>query len=146
MMDIQAAIGIHQLPRIEKYWQRRQEIWNRYNDAFKNLPVFIPAPIEPDTKHAYHLYTLLPDIDKLKITRDQFLDEMTKRNIGVGVHYIALHLHPYYQKVFSYKRGNFPNAEWISDRTVSLPISPKLTDDDISDVIEAVKDILMHNI
>jgi dTDP-4-amino-4,6-dideoxygalactose transaminase len=142
MMDLQAAIGIHQLPRIEKYWQRRQEMWNRYNEAFKNLPVFIPAPVEQDTKHAYHLYTLLIDVDKIGITRDQFLNKMTGLNIGVGVHYIALHLHPYYQEAYGYKRGAFPNAEWISDRTVSLPLSAKLTDEDVEDVIEATKGIL----
>jgi len=142
MMDIQAAIGIHQLPRIDKYWKRRQEIWDRYNEEFRNLPVFTPAPIEPDTKHAYHLYTLLLDIDNLKITRDQFLDEMTKHNIGVGVHYIALHLHPYYQETFGYKKGDFPNAEWISERTVSLPLSAKLTENDVEDVNKAVREIL----
>ena len=142
MMDIQAAMGIHQLPRVDKYWRRRQEIWNHYNEAFSDLPVFTPAPIDPDTKHAYHLYTLLLDIDRLKITRDQFLEQMTKRKIGVGVHYIALHLQPYYQQTFGYKKGDFPNAEWISDRTVSLPLSAKLTDEDVRDVIEAVRDIL----
>lgn len=144
MMDLQAAIGIHQLPRIDKYWKRRQEIWNRYNESFVDLPVFIPAPAEPDTRHAYHLYTLLIDIDNLKIRRDQFLDEMTKMNIGVGVHYIALHLHPYYQKTFGYKKGDFPNAEWISERTVSLPLSAKLTDEDVEDVIEAARDVLKY--
>lgn len=144
MMDLQAAMGIHQLPRVDQYWQRRQQIWERYNEAFKDLPVFTPAPIEPDTRHAYHLYTLLLDIDNLKITRDQFLDEMTKHNIGVGVHYIALHLHPFYQEKFGYKRGDFPNAEWISDRTVSLPLSPKLTDEDVEDVIEAVRGVLTY--
>jgi len=145
MMDIQAAIGIHQLPRIDKYWQRRQEIWNHYNKAFKNLAVFIPAPVETNTRHAHHLYTLLLDIDNLRITRDQFLDEMTKQNIGVGVHYIALHLHPYYQQTFGYKRGSFPNAEWVSDRTVSIPLSAKLTDKDAQDVVEAVGEIIRKN-
>jgi dTDP-4-amino-4,6-dideoxygalactose transaminase len=139
MMDVQAAIGIHQLPRIEKYWERRQEIWKRYNEAFKDLPVFLPTPVKPDTRHAFHLYTLLLDIDNLKITRDKFLDEMTRQNIGVGVHYIALHLHPYYQNTYGYKSGDFPNAEWISDRTVSLPLSAKLTDEDVEDVIGAVE-------
>ncbi len=142
MMDIQAAIGIHQLPRVEKYWQRRQQIWNRYNEAFEAIPVFTPAPVESDTRHAYHLYTLLLDVAKLKMNRDEFLDAMTKQNIGVGVHYIALHLHPYYQKAFGYKRGDFPNAEWISDRTVSLPISAKLSDGDVEDVITAIYDVL----
>lgn len=142
MMDIQAAIGIHQLPRVDNYWRRRQQIWDRYNEAFKDLPVFTPAPVEPNIRHAYHLYTLLLDIDHLKITRDQFLDEMTKQNIGVGVHYIALHLHPFYQETFGYKRGDFLNAEWISDRTVSIPLSAKLTDEDVEDVIIAVNKVL----
>jgi dTDP-4-amino-4,6-dideoxygalactose transaminase len=133
---------MHQLPRIEKYWKKRQAIWNRYSEAFKDLPVFLPATVTPDIKHAYHLYALLLDLDSLKLDRDQFLNEMTSRNIGVGVHYIALHLHPYYQKVFGYKTGDFPNAEWISDRTTSLPISAKLSDRDIEDVVEAVKSIL----
>ena len=143
MMDIQAAIGIHQLPRVDKYWERRQEIWNQYNEAFNDLPVFIPAAIEPNTRHAYHLYTLLLDIDKLNITRDEFLNEMTKKNIGVGVHYIALHLNPYYQKNFGYKSGDFPNAEWISDRTVSLPFSAKLIDEDVDDVVDTVRGIIL---
>ena len=142
MMDIQAAMGIHQLGRIDRYWKRREEIWNRYNEAFKDLPVFLPASVEPNTRHAYHLYTLLIDLDRAGITRDQFLDEMTKRNMGVGAHYIALHLHPFYQEKFGYRKGDFPNAEWISDRTVSLPLSPKLTDEDVNDVILATKKIL----
>lgn len=141
MMDIQAAIGIHQLSRIEKYRNRRHEIWERYNKAFEGLPVFTPATTEPNTRHAYHLYTLLLDTARLKITRDKFLDEMTGRNIGVGVHYVALHLHPYYQQSFGYKKGDFPNAEWISEKTMSIPLSAKLTEQDVRDVIEAVTDI-----
>ncbi|OGF62471.1 UDP-4-amino-4,6-dideoxy-N-acetyl-beta-L-altrosamine transaminase [Candidatus Giovannonibacteria bacterium RIFCSPLOWO2_01_FULL_44_40] len=142
MMDLQAALGIHQLKKIDKHWARRQEIWNKYNEAFKNLLVFLPAQIEPNTKHAYHLYTLLLNIDNLKITRDQFLEKMTKNNIGVGVHFIAVHMHQYYRDRFGYKKGDFLSAEWISERTVSLPLSPKLTDDDVNDVITAVTDVL----
>ncbi|MCP5048316.1 MAG: DegT/DnrJ/EryC1/StrS family aminotransferase [bacterium] len=145
MMDMQAAIGIHQLPRVEEYWKRRKEIWGKYNRAFESLPVFCPAPAPDNIKHACHLYTLLLDIDRLTISRDRFLDEMTRRNIGVGVHYIALHLHPFYQETYGYKDGDFPNAEWISQRTVSLPLSPKLTNGDVRDVIQAVQDILRHN-
>ena len=146
MMDMQAAIGIHQLPRIDKYWKKRSTIWNKYNRFFKDLPVSTPAPVEKDTKHSYHLYTLILDIDNLKITRDEFLNEITKNNIGVGVHYIALNLHPYYQKTFGYKRGDFPNAEWISNRTVSLPLSAKLTAKDVKYVIETVRKIIKSNI
>ena len=146
MMDLQAAIGIHQLPRIDKYWKRRHGIWNHYDEAFKDLPVFTPSTVPEHIRHSYHLYTLLLDIDRLKITRDEFLDEMTKRNIGVGVHYIALHLHPFYTQNYGYKRGDFPNAEWISDRTVSLPLSAKLTEGDVADVIEAVGEIIKNNV
>ncbi len=145
MTDMQAAIGIHQLPRINKYWKRREEIWNKYNEAFGGLPVFIPAPVEKGIRHAYHLYTLLLDINRLKISRDGFLDAMAKRNIGTGVHYIALHLHPYYQKELGYRWGDFPNAEWISKRTVSLPISAKLSDRDVRDVIDAVVSVIKSN-
>lgn len=139
MMDMQAAIGIHQLPRIEKYWQHRKQIWDVYNQAFKDLPVITPLKEEPHTRHALHLYTLLLDINRLRISRDEFLMRMTNHNIGIGVHYIALHLQPYYRKTFGYKKGDFPNAEWISARTVSLPLSAKLTDDDVKDVISAVR-------
>ncbi len=140
MMDLQAAIGIHQLKRVDRYWRRRQAIWQKYNKAFADLPVILPAPVEPKTRHAYHLYTLLIDIDRASLTRDKFLEEMTRRKIGVGVHYIALHSHPYYQETFGYKAGDFPNAEWISERTVSIPLSPSLSDADVEDVIAAVRE------
>jgi len=84
----------------------------------------------------------LLDTDNLDITRDEFMDEMTRRNIGVGVHYIALHLHPYYQEALGYQKGDFPNAEWISERTVSIPLSPKLTVEKQDSVIAAIKEVL----
>jgi dTDP-4-amino-4,6-dideoxygalactose transaminase len=142
MTDLQAALGIHQLERVEENWQRRRDIWDYYMKQLEDLPVILPAPVEPDTRHAYHLFTLLIDIDRLSISRDRFLAEMTRRNIGVGVHYTALHLHPFYQKAYGYQRGDFPHAEWISDRTVSIPLSPKLSDEDVDDVVRSVKDIL----
>jgi len=142
MTDLQASLGIHQLPRIERYWRKRERIWHAYDRAFRDLPVFLPAAVSEGTKHARHLYTLLLDTDKLRIGRAQFLERMTQSNIGVGVHYIALHLHPYYRKTFGYKPGDFPNAEWISQRTVSLPLSPKLGHEDVGDVIDAIDCIL----
>ncbi|MHB8896855.1 MAG: DegT/DnrJ/EryC1/StrS family aminotransferase [Candidatus Geothermincolia bacterium] len=142
MMDIQAAMGLHQLPRVEEYWRRRRDLWRRYDSAFEGLRVFTPPAPEPDTRHAFHLYTLMLDIDNLDITRDQFMAGMAEKNIGTGVHYIALHLHPYYQETFGCAKGDFPNAEWISERTVSLPLSAKLSDGDAGDVIEAVTEIL----
>lgn len=145
MMDLQAAIGIHQITKLERYSARRKKIWDTYTEAFRSLPLIHLAPVEPDTRHAFHLYTLLLDLDRLTITRDQFMDLMFRQNIGTGVHYTALHLHPYYRERFGYKKGNFPNTEFIADRTVSLPLSAKLTDADVDDVVNAVTSILVSH-
>jgi dTDP-4-amino-4,6-dideoxygalactose transaminase len=142
MMDLQAAIGIHQLQRIEPYWHRRREIWHRYNDAFANLPIGLPADPEPDTRHAFHLYTILIDANRTGISRDQFLDAMTAENIGIGVHYRSIPEHPFYQQTFGWKPEQFPHAMRIGRQTVSLPLSPKMTEGDVEDVIAAVQRIL----
>ena len=144
MMDIQAAIGIHQLKRITAYWRRRKEIWEKYNVHFAGLPMALPTLVGQNEVHAYHLYTVLLKVEQLRITRDIFLEEMAKQNIGIGVHYIALHLHPYYQNTYGYKKGDFQCAEYISDRTVSLPLSAKLSDKDVNDVIAAVIRIINY--
>jgi dTDP-4-amino-4,6-dideoxygalactose transaminase len=144
MMDIQAAIGIHQLKRIESYWQRRQQIWQRYNEAFADLPITVPAEPEPETRHAYHLYTILVDEEKCGISRDAFLDAMTAQNIGVGVHYLSIPEHPYYQKTFDWQPEDYPNGMRIGRQTVSLPVSAKLVDEDVKDVIDAVTKILRY--
>jgi dTDP-4-amino-4,6-dideoxygalactose transaminase len=139
MMDLQAAIGIHQLERIAAYWQRRQEIWQRYNQAFADLPIGLPAQLEPDTVHGYHLYTILIDETKTGISRDAFLKAMHAQNIGVGVHYLSITEHSYYQETFRWQPKDYPNATRIGRQTVSLPLSAKLTDMDVEDVIVAVK-------
>jgi dTDP-4-amino-4,6-dideoxygalactose transaminase len=142
MMDLQAALGLHQLARAESNLQRRREIWRRYDEAFAELPLRTPAAEEPGTRHARHLYTVLLDLDRLRRTRDEVLLDLHRQKIGTGVHYRALHLHPYYRETGGYASGDFPDAEWISDRTVSLPLSPKLSDEDVEDVIDAVERVL----
>jgi dTDP-4-amino-4,6-dideoxygalactose transaminase len=142
MMDLQAAIGIHQMDRVEKNLKRRNEIWSYYNDAFSNLPVGLPAPDEPDTIHARHLYTLMIDEKKCGINRDSFMQKMHEMNIGTGVHYIGVHLHPYYKDRFGYRGEDFPNASCISERTVSIPLTSKLTNNDIEEIISTIKKIL----
>jgi dTDP-4-amino-4,6-dideoxygalactose transaminase len=145
MMDLQAAIGIHQLARVETNWQRRQTIWNRYQQAFADLPVTRPLDPEPNTRHGYHLYTLLIDKEKTGIERDAFLDKMTALNIGVGVHYLSIPEHPFYQQKFGWKPENYPHAMKVGRQTVSLPLSAKLTDKDVGDVILAIKSVLKIN-
>lgn len=142
MMDIQAAIGIHQLARIEPYWRRRGEIWQLYNAAFAGLPLGLPAPPEPNTRHAYHLYTILVDEKKTGVSRDAFLDGMTRENIGVGVHYLSIPEHPFYQKTFGWQPEQYPAAMQLGRQILSLPISAKLTDADVGDVIQAVRKVL----
>lgn len=139
MMDIQAAIALHQLARVEENWKRRQDIWVTYNQAFADLPVVLPADIEPETKHAYHLYTILVDERDCGISRDEFLTRMTKMNIGVGVHYLSIPEHPYYQQRFGWQPDDYPHARHIGRTTVSLPLSAKLTDEDVQDVIKSVR-------
>ncbi len=138
MMDLQAAIGIHQLRRVETYWQRRQAIWQRYNAAFADLPLTLPADPEPDTRHGYHLYTLLIDEARAGISRDAFLEAMNAHHIGVGVHYLSIPEHPYYQQTFGWRPEDYPNAMRIGRQTVSIPLSAGLTDEDVQDVIQAV--------
>jgi len=142
MTDLQAALGIHQLARVEQNLGRRQEIWARYDAAFADLPVFLPAAEAPGTRHARHLYTLLLDVDRLRVDRDAVQAALHERNIGTGIHYRAVHLHRYYRETHGWARGDLPNSEWISDRTLSLPLSPKLDDDDVDDVIRAVRSTL----
>jgi len=144
MMDIQAALGIHQLKRLDKNFDRRKEIWNIYNKAFENLPITTPSE-EKDTVHGRHLYTLLLDLDNLKISRDEFLGEIVRENIGVGVHFISLHLQPYFKETFGLKKDDFPNSAFISERTISIPFSAKLTEKDVQDVINAITKVLNRN-
>lgn len=142
MMDLQAAIGLHQLERIESYWLRRREIWQRYNCAFADLPIGLPPAVELDTRHAFHLYTIFIDETRTGISRDEFLKTMAYHNIGVGVHYLAIPEHPYYQKTYGWEPEHYPNSMSIGRQTVSLPLSARLTDEDVEDVIAAVKSTL----
>jgi dTDP-4-amino-4,6-dideoxygalactose transaminase len=144
MMDIQAALGIHQLARVEKNWKVRRKIWDCYMEAFSDLPVGLPAEPEPGTRHAHHLFTILIDQEKTGISRDRFLDAMTAENIGVGVHYLSLPEHPYYQQSLAWKPEDYPEAMRIGRQTVSLPISAGLRDEDVEDVVNAVSRIIRH--
>jgi dTDP-4-amino-4,6-dideoxygalactose transaminase len=142
MMDLQAALGIHQLRRVESNWLRRRQIWQTYNEAFANTPLELPADPDPETRHAYHLYTILIDETRAGISRDEFLDTMTASGIGVGVHYLSVPEHPVYQQKFGWRPEDHPNAMRTGRQTVSLPLSAKLTDTEVARVIEAVHQVL----
>ena len=114
-----------------------------YDKAFADLPVVTPLPPEPGTVYGRHLYSILIDIDHVKMTRDQVQQRLHEMNIGTSVHFVSLHLHEYFRKTFGFQPHDFPNAKYISNRTISLPLSRKLRDEDVEDVISAVSEILI---
>ena len=142
MTDLQAAIGLHQLRKVTKFWKRRQELWRYYERALADLPISLPEGPAPDTVHGYHLYTILVDEAKTGISRDAFLSAMHALHIGTGVHYLSIPEHPYYRERFGWRPEAYPYAQRIGQQTVSLPLSPKLTDSDARDVVDAVKAVL----
>jgi dTDP-4-amino-4,6-dideoxygalactose transaminase len=142
MMDIQAAIGLQQLARLDEQLRRREEIWRRYESGLKGLPVTLPAPPEAGTRHARHLFTILIDQKTSGHSRDDVAMRLSSQGIIPSVHFKALHLHPYYANRFGLARGMFPHAEFIADRTLSLPFSPALSDAQVDTVIGALVEML----
>jgi dTDP-4-amino-4,6-dideoxygalactose transaminase len=146
MMDIQAAIGIHQLAKLDAFIAKRSEIARFYNAAFAEVEEIItPALVPWDHRHAWHLYTPLIRIEKLSIDRDRFMEELKKANIGTGLHFKAVHHHPYYRRTLNIAPGELVNADYASDRIMSLPLFPRMTMDDARDVVEAVKNVIARN-
>jgi dTDP-4-amino-4,6-dideoxygalactose transaminase len=141
MTDVQAAVGLHQLRRLDEWIERRAELWLSYDELLAGLPLDLPPPPEPGTRHARHLYQALVEPDA-PLTRDQLLDALAERRVGTGVHYRGVHLHPFYRDKYGLEPRQFPVATDISDRTLSLPLSPKVTDQDQDDVVGALKELL----
>jgi dTDP-4-amino-4,6-dideoxygalactose transaminase len=141
MTDVQAALGLHQLPRLDPWIERRAELWNRYDALLADLPLDLPPAADPDTRHARHLYQVLVRSDA-PLTRDQLLDALVSRNIGTGVHYRGVHLHPFYRDTYHLTPEAFPAASEISERSLSLPLSPKVTEADQDDVVGALQELL----
>jgi dTDP-4-amino-4,6-dideoxygalactose transaminase len=142
MMDIQAAIGLHQLKRLLEMHARRSAIWAQYDAGFADLPLRLPPCADAATVHARHLYTVLVDAADAGISRDDLQARLRDRGVSTSVHFRALHLHPYYRDRFGFERGMFPVAESVSDHTLSLPLSAGMSDESVARVIEAVHDAL----
>ena len=159
MTDIAAAMGLAQLSKAEQMRQRRAEIARRYNEAFRNIPALQTPVSPPDCQHAWHLYMLRLNPEHFPglmppspvrggagggvgQVRARFIEEMKKRNIGTSVHFIPLHIHPYYRETYGYRPEDFPVAYHEYVREVSLPIYSRMSDEDVQDVIEAVIDVV----
>ena len=144
LTDIAAAIGIHQLRKCHAFHRRRLAIADQYDAAFAALPGFSLPRVEDLEAHGWHLYVIQVDADRLSIGRNEFIDRLIARNIGVSVHFIPLHVHPYYRERYALRPTDFPNAWSAYERIVSLPIYAKMTDDDVRHVIDAVRAIALE--
>lgn len=145
MTDIQAAMGIHQLRKLDGFIETRERYARMYSEAFSDMPEIETPLVHLDRKHAWHLYVIKLALERLKIDRAEFIMELRARNIGTSVHFIPVHLHPYYRKEFGYQRGDFRKAEGFYDRSVSLPLYPGMTENDVADVISAVRNTVCLN-
>lgn len=142
MTDIEASLGLWQLRKLDRFQSRRREVVRAYNEAFADVDA-LELPVErSEVEHAWHLHVLRLRLDALRIGRDQFIEELNHRNIGTSVHFIPIHLHPYYRDKYGYKPRDFPISYLNYLRMLSLPLSPRLTDRDVADVIEAVLEVV----
>lgn len=142
MPDIMAAIGLHQLARLEENAAIRQRHWSAYRNGLGDLDELILPSAGDHGRHAYHLYTILVCPEKLTISRNEFIAALNAENIGTGIHFIAVHQHSYYRQRYAFYQNQLPNTDYISERTISLPLSAKLSDEDIQDVVRAVRKIV----
>lgn len=145
MFDLQAAVAIPQLARIDEFWERRVALKSIYDEAFKEIPELLLPAVRSYGVHAHHLYPIVVRSEQLTTDRDGVMAAIQAENIGVGVHFRAVHLHPYYMETWHFRPGMFPHAEYYSDRTISLPLYPKMTDADARDVVSVVRKVIaMH--
>lgn len=143
MPDMLAVLGMGQLKRLDEFIEKRHALSMRYLDHFKSIDEIIPLSIpEGPIRHAWHLFIVRLDTDKAGISRDVFMEELKKRNIGTGLHFRAVHLQKYYRETFGFEKGMLPSTEWNSDRIFSLPLFPDMTADDVDDVVAAIKEVL----
>ena len=142
-MDIQAAIGIHQLPKLSEFNKRRAEISQIYDEAFSSIDEVEPiSPVSYPHLHTHHLYIIKLSIEKLKVDRYQFIEFLKEEGIGSGVHFEAVHLMPYYREKYGFAKGNFPKAEFVSERILSIPLYPMMKNSDVKKVIKGIKKVI----
>jgi dTDP-4-amino-4,6-dideoxygalactose transaminase len=145
MTDIQAAMGLHQLAKAERFWTRRREIVGRYREGLGDIAELVLPDDYADGRHSWHLYPVRLRLERLAIGRDRFIELLKAAGISANVHYLPVHLFTYYRETFGFKPGDFPVAERLSAAEVTLPLYTRLTDDDVDDVIAAVRSIVSGN-
>ena len=144
LTDVACALGLSQLRRLDANLARRREIAARYTEAFRNIRGIVPPSVRSEVNPAWHLYPIRLDLAEFKADRTQVFRALRAENIGVNVHYIPVHLHSYYREQFGYQGGEYPIAEQAYERLISLPMFHGMNDEDVKDVIEAVRKVASH--
>ena len=144
MTDLAAALGLPQLLEIEERWERREQVWQWYNEHLRDLPMLLPPAPDPGSRHAYHLYTPLLLLEKLRVNRQTMIAALDAENIGVGIHYVPVHQQPYYRQKFGFADSDYPEAAFVGERTISLPLSPGMSEQDVHDVATALRRIFRY--
>ena len=145
MTDLEAALGLPQLPRLDERRAQRQILWQKYDNQLDGLPVELPSIGEPDSRHAYHLYAPLLQLEKLTVNRRRIVAAMEAEHIGVGIHYEPVHIQPFFTERFGRHDEALPNATFIGERTISLPLSAGMSEKDVEDVCAALARILRYH-
>ncbi|OQW37818.1 MAG: UDP-4-amino-4,6-dideoxy-N-acetyl-beta-L-altrosamine transaminase [Nitrospira sp. SG-bin1] len=145
LTDIAAALGLAQLKKCERFWKGRERYAAMYHDGFRDLPEILCPPTASHAQHAWHLYVIQLDVDRLRVSRDEFIHQLQQAGIGCSVHFIPLHLHPYHRDKGGYQPEDFPAASRAFQRIVSLPLYSKMTEDEVNRVIETVRDLVERN-
>jgi dTDP-4-amino-4,6-dideoxygalactose transaminase len=145
LTDVAAALGVQQLKKCDRFWEIRRRHAALYNYGFQDVSAVKVPELMPDVQHAWHLYIIQLDLEQLRIGRNEFVELLKTENIGTSVHFIPLHLHPYYRQTFHYRPEDFPAANTVFKRIISLPIYPKMTEADIRRVTEAVRKIVRQH-
>lgn len=144
MTDIAASLGIHQLRKLERFIELRIKRAQLYTRLLADVPELATPRVAPNRKHAWHLYIVILDLKQLTVSRDRFMELLKAENIGTGVHFMPVHEQPYYRDRFGYEAGDYPNASWLGERIVSLPLYPQMTEEDVHTVVRAIKKIIAH--
>jgi perosamine synthetase len=143
LTDVACALGLSQLAKLDQFLKRRAELAQRYRTELARQPGVLLPDVSPDVRHVWHIFPVLLEIERLTADRRTILAALRTENIGVTIHYVPVYWHPYY-RARGYQRGLCPNAEWAFERLLTLPLFPAMTDEDVDDVLSAVRKVLGH--
>ena len=145
LTDIAAALGLAQLKKCDRFWKARERYATRYHEGFRDLPEIICPQAASHVQHAWHLYVIQLDLDRLRITRNEFIRQLQQAGIGCSVHFIPLHLHPFYRDMWGYQPNDLPVSNMVFQRIISLPLYSKMTEADNDRVIDTVRNLVKAN-